>query len=473
MLRKAVLIFAGNATASLLLLLRSLLVGRMISVGDFGIAATFALAMAVVEMLSTLGLQQQIVQARDGDEPRLQSALQGFHLLRGVISSLLLLTLAGPIATFMGVPEVAWAYRVMALVPLLGGLTHFDIHRLSRGMNFRPMILSNTLPALGSVLALFVLAIWFGDYRVMLFAILIQAALAALTSHILAERTYRIRLDRKVMLRSLRFGWPLFLNGILLFLVFQGDKIIVGRELGMAPLALLSMGFTLTLAPTLLISRSAQNFFLPQLSAAQDDPVRFERLATVVMQTVLILGLAMLVGITLIGGPFVMLALGERYAALPPLLVWLALMQAIRVFKVGSSIVALSRGQTGNAMIANLSRAVTLPVAWYAAIHGSDLETIIWIGIAGELVGLVISFALIYLRLPLSPRRMALPAAGAALVLVVAMLHGAIGPAGDMGRFPPLWVWAGFALSGVLTLWTMRDLRLYVGKRGSPKGTPK
>jgi O-antigen/teichoic acid export membrane protein len=470
MFRKAALIFSGNAATSVLLLIRSLLVGRMISVADFGIAATFALAMAVVDMLSTLGLQQQIVQARDGDDPRLQSALQGFHLLRGVISCLLLLLLAGPIADFMGVPEVAWAYRVMALVPLCYGLTHYDIHRLSRSLNFLPLILSNTLPALGSVLSLFLFAVWFGDYRVMLFAILTQAALTAVTSHLLAERDYRLRLDRAVMLRSLRFGWPLLLNGILLFLVFQGDKAIVGRELGMAPLAILSMGFTLTLAPTLLFARSSQNFFLPQLSTVQDDPVRFERLATAAIQTVLVLGLAMLVGVTLVGGPFVMLVLGERYAALPPLLVWLALMQALRVFKAGSSIVALSRAQTGNAMIANLTRAVTLPLAWYAAIRGSGLETIIWIGIAGEFAGLVISFALIYLRLPLSPRRMALPAAGAALVLAVAMLHAATGPSEAMGRFPPLWVWVGFALSGGLMLWTMRDLRRYVGRKRTGGG---
>jgi O-antigen/teichoic acid export membrane protein len=470
MFRKAALIFSGNAATSVLLLIRSLLVGRMISVADFGIAATFALAMSVVNMLSTLGLQQQIVQARDGDDPRLQSALQGFHLLRGVISCLLLLLLAGPIADFMGVPEVAWAYRVMALVPLCYGLTHYDIHRLGRSLNFLPLILSNTLPALGSVLSLFVLAVWFGDYRVMLFAILAQAALTAATSHLLARRAYRLRLDRAAMLRSLRFGWPLLLNGILLFLVFQGDKAIVGRELGMAPLAILSMGFTLTLAPTLLIDRSTQNFFLPQLSAVQDDPVRFERLATAAIQTVLVLGLAMLVGVTLFGGPFVMLVLGERYAELPPLLVWLALMQALRVFKAGSSIVALSRAQTGNAMIANLSRAVTLPLAWYAAIHGSGLETIIWIGITGEVAGLVISFALIYLRLPLSPRRMIGPVAGVGAVLAVAMLHAATGPAEAAGRLPPLWVWAGFALSGALTLWTMADLRRYVGRKRTGGG---
>ncbi len=470
MLRKAALIFAGNATGSALLLLRNLLVARMIPVADFGVAATFALAMSVVEMLSALGLQQQIVQARDGDDPRFQAALQGFHLLRGAIAALLLVLLAGPLADFMGVPDVAWAYRVMALVPLLNGLVHFDIYRLSRGMEFRPMVLSGTLPPLVSVLSLYLLAVWFGDYRVMLYAILVQAGMVVAASHLVARRAYRLRLDSGVMARSLRFGWPLLLNGILLFLVFQGDKIIVGRELGMEDLAILSMGFTLTLAPTQLFARSAQSLFLPRLSAAQDEPERFQNLAMAAMQAVMVLGLVMLVGITLLGGPFVTLVLGERYAALPVLLIWLALMQAIRVFKAGSAIVALSRGQTTNAMIANLSRAVTLPLAWYAAVQGSDLATIIWIGIGGEIAGLVIAFAQLFWRLPLSPRRMALPAAGAAAALAVSVVYAVLIPAEAAGGFPPLWVWAGFALFGTGMVWTMRDLRRYLGRRLSQVG---
>lgn len=470
MFRKAALIFAGNATASALLLLRSLLIGRMIPVADYGIAATFALAMAIVDMLSVLGLQQQIVQARDGDEPDFQAAVQGFHLLRGLFSALLLLALSGPIAAFLGVPEVAWAYRVMAFVPLLNGLTHFDVYRLSRGMNFVPMVVNGTVPALVSLLSVFALAVWFGDYRVMLFAILAQAAVRLATSHLVARRPYRLRLDRAVMARNLRFGWPLLLNGILLFLVFQGDKLIVGRELGMEALAILAMGYTLTLTPTQLIARSVQSLFLPALSAARDDPERFERLSMTVIQVVMALGLILLVGITLLGGPFVMLALGTRYAALPPLLGLIAVMQVIRVFKAASAIVALSRGHTANAMIANLSRAVTLPLAWYAALRGAELATVVWIGIGGEVAGLAISFALIFLRLPLSPRPMLLPAVGALAVLGVALLHGALTPAALAGRLPPPWVLLAALAAWGGMFWTMRDLRGYLDKTRQQRG---
>ena len=152
MFRTAFLILSGNAAASLVLLVRNLAVARMISVEDYGIAATFALVVSLLEMASALGLQQQIVQSKEGDDPDFQAALQGFQLMRGLMSGLALFLLAGPVADFMNVPEVAWAYRVVALIPVLNAFQHFDIHRLNRDMVFGPMLLTRLAPAVVSLL---------------------------------------------------------------------------------------------------------------------------------------------------------------------------------------------------------------------------------------------------------------------------------------------------------------------------------
>ena len=204
----------------------------MIPVADYGVAATFALAMGVVEMASTLGLQQQIIQAKEGDDPRFQAALQGFQLLRGVISGAVLFAVAGPFARFLGIPEVIWAYQILAVVPILNALQHFDIHRLNRHMRFGPLLMTGTVPATAALALAWPLAVWFGDWQVMLWSIIAQAAIGALTSHLMAERPYQLVWDRTVISGSLRFGWPLLVNAILMFLVFQGDKLIVSRALG-------------------------------------------------------------------------------------------------------------------------------------------------------------------------------------------------------------------------------------------------
>lgn len=462
MFKSALLILSGNAFGSLMLLVRNLIVARLISVEDYGIAATFAISMAIVEMITALGLHQLIVQDSKGNDPALQAGLQGFHLLRGLFSSCLLFLLAGPIARFLGIPEVIWAYQMLALIPAMNGLMHFDIYRMQRQMNYLPSILSSSIPAFLSVLLIWPLFSLFTDYRVMLFSVLAQTAMAVATSHVMAERPYRLTLDAAIMARAFGFGWPLLLNNVLLFAVFQGDKLIVGHELGLATLGIFAMGFTLTLTPTLVAAKSAQSFFLPQLSASKADPARLFHLSMATLQTSIVNGLLVVFVIVLIGGPVVLFLLGDKYASLVPYLTWLAILQALRVFKAGSSVVALAQGQTSNAMIANLCRAASLGVAWYVTAHGGDLFAIIWIAIAGEAVGYPVSLALVYYRLKLPLKPMALPVLLTVATLGAAGLHAHLA---NTGAPHQAWVLAGMGLLFALSLATMRDLRHYILKR--------
>lgn len=426
MLRKALLIVSGNAAASLLLFARNLIVARLIPVEDYGVASTFAIAMAVVEMASQLGLHQLIVQAKDGDDPHFQAALQGFQVLRGVISGIVLFLAAGLLADLMNIPDVAWAYQVMAVVPVLNALQHFDIHRLNRTMRFWPVILTGGVPALVSLAALYPLAIWFNDFRVMLYALVVQAVLGALTSHLTAERTYRLVLDRAIMARSLRFGWPLLVNGFLLFAVYQGDKMIVGRELGMAPLAIFSMGVTLTLTPTLVLGKSAQNFFLPQLgrfaAIREEDPAPFERAAQAMLQATLLSGCLLVVAILALGPVFVSLALGEKYAALIPLLAWFAIQQGIRSFRSGPNVIALACDDTLNAMLSNIVRVASLPIAWWVIVNGGSVPNLLLIAIVAEILGFWVSMALAGRNLGLSFRSSRPALALSALLMLAAAL---------------------------------------------------
>ncbi|MGY9046363.1 hypothetical protein P775_05675 [Puniceibacterium antarcticum] len=463
MLRSALVILSGNAAASLLLLARNLIVARLIPVADYGIAATFAIAMAVVEMMSQLGLQQQIVQAKNGEDPRFQAALQGFQVLRGVIAGIALFALAGPLADFMNVPQAAWAYQVMALVPVLNAFTHFDVHRLNRSMVFLPVILTGAVPALLSVLAVWPLAMVYGDYRVMLYAIVVQALMTAVTSQLVARRPYRLVLDRAVMTQSLRFGWPLLVNGILLFGVFNGDKMIVGRELGMETLAIFAMGFSLTLTPTLVMAKSAQNFFLPQISVVDrttpEGAARFTHLSLVTMQVSLLNGAILVLAIILVGGPVVHLLLGTKYAALLALMGPLAVMQALRVAKAGGAIVALADGRTGNAMQSNLARVATLPLAWYVITQGAGLGIVILIATLGELFGFALSLYLVRRTSGVALLRMLGPVLFSGIFFALALVLPALGSLPD-------WVLpVGLTLGIALTVLSMKDLLRYVMRR--------
>lgn len=411
MYKKALMLVSGNAFGSALSLVRNLVVARIVSPEDYGIAATFAISMSIVEMFSYLGLQQLMVVDRDADSPRFQAASQGFQVLRGVISAGLLLLIAGPYARFLGIGHVTWAFQVVALIPLMNGLQHFDQHRLKRHLNFRASVITTAVPPLLSVLALIPLAMIYSDYRIMLYAIFVQAIAMVTVTHLVAERRYSIVFDPGLMRRAMVFGWPLLLNGILLFAVFNGEKLIVGRELGMAALAIFSMGFTLTLTPTLVLASSLQTFFVPLLSRARDNHHGFQLLGTATVEAGLVIGVLLVLATSLLGGPVVHLLLGTKYDALLPILVQLAVLQAIRVSKSGSSIVALSKERTGNAIAGNLPRVLAIPVAWFIVSHTGDVLSVIIVGILAETCGFFIGLYLSRQRAGLHTRPLMLPVA--------------------------------------------------------------
>ncbi len=451
MFRKALLLLSSNVLVSVLSLARNLLVARLIPLEDYGVAATFAVILALIQMSSQLGLQQQIVQSKDGDDPHFQAGLQGFHLLRSVLAFGLLLLLGGVFADLMGQPQAALAYHVLAFVPLLRAMQHFDMPRMNRQMNFLPGVMVRTVPMIITLALTWPLAVWLNDYWVMLYLILIQSALSAALSHFFAERRWRVVFDRKIIAGSVKFGWPLLTNNILLFLVFNGDRIIISRELGASTLAIFSMGLTLTLTPTLVFARSAQSFFLPQLSKLDVKGAgreRFRQLASVVIELVLLASLVFTLGVTLVGGPIVLFLLGEKYAPLLPFLNLFAISQGLRMLKIGPAIVALSVGRTGNAMIGNSLRLVTLPLVWWVAVTTGDLRVILLLMVAGELAGCALALGILWWHAPLRrgelviTHLMAIPLFGTVTYL-------SFTPAG-LGELPAIGGWTGLPLILIL-----------------------
>ena len=458
MFKKLLMLFSGSSAGTVIAFLRTILIARVISVEDFGIASTLLLVVMVTGLLSNLGMQKMIVQARDGDDVAFQHGLQGFQALRALASAGLLLLLAGPMARFLGNDDLVWAYQLMALSPLMGALTHFDIQRLQRRMRFGPLLIVNLVPPLLSILLVLPLDWIFGDYRVMLFTILGASLMRMIGSHLVAERPFRMSFDPEIMRRSLSFGWPMLLNGIFLALVIQGEKLIVGRELGMATLAIFTMGTSLLQAPASSAGAALNQFLLPQLSAVQDDDPRFQRMAMVAIQAKLFIGICLALGVVMLGEPLVLLALGPEYRPVVHLLVVFAVVEITRSSRTCTSLVALARGKTGNGLASNLPRVLSLPVSWYALSQGAELVTVLVIAFSAELLGLAVGLWVMHRRARIALRPIALNIASFLLFLAAMVLHGPLDAETGLFGLPGMAVTAllaGTALASMALMWSL------------------
>jgi O-antigen/teichoic acid export membrane protein len=400
-IRGGTLLSASQALTLSLAFVRNVILVRMLSVEDMGVAALLGLTVALFDMMSDLNLGTMLIQADDGDDPELQATGHSIMFIRAVGSAALLLVLAWPMAALFGVPEARWAFVVLALIPLLKGISNLDLARLQRQMDFRAVV---TVDVASQVLLLVVawpLARWFKSYTAILGILILQAALYAIGSHLVARRRFSVAWHRQSGARMISFGWPLLVNGLLMFCIFQGDRFIIGAAQRLFPstgysltdLGVYSVAFALALLPVTALAKVGSSLFLPILSQVKHDTCRFERRYRLCLQ-VACLTSALFAGTMLVLGDRLILGLyGQKYKAATEFFGLLVVMQAIRMIRVAPTLAAISRGDTRNGMFANIARASALVAVCVAAAVHADLRWIAAAGIAGEVLALGCSLA--------------------------------------------------------------------------------
>ena len=367
---------------------RNAILGHWLAKGDFGIAALITLTLQLVEILSDLAADRLIVQDADGEAPCLMATLHTVQVARGVLLALVLF-IAGPfVAALFAVPAAAAALQVMAVVPLLKGFQHLDVRRSQRRLDNRAFAIVEAAPqVLALALTVPVLLAWPG-FGVVVWLALAQALAAVALSHALAERRYAIALDRAVLVRLARFSWPIWLSAIPLVAVYQGDRLIVGRVLGIEALAAYSAVFMLAMVPGLLAAKVGQSLMLPLLAEVRDAPDRLAARYRAMVAIVVAWAAAYLAGFVVAGGALSALAFGSNYTGLGALAGWLALMWAVRMVQAVPGMALMTLGDTRPLLTAGTLRALPLLPAGLAAMAGHGLEVIAGIGVAGEIASL-------------------------------------------------------------------------------------
>jgi len=420
---------------------RNIIIARMITPKDYGIAATFAMTYALLDMISNLAAEMLLIQAPDGNEPRFQQTAQLLQAFRGLINAALIFACAGPVARLFGIPETRWAFQCVALIPFLRAFTHLDVNRIQRGMRYGPSIRVDIATNLITTLACIPLAIWLRNYSAMLWVLVLQAAVYVIGTHVVAQRTYGWVWDRKYMARIFGFGWPLLINGFLMYVILQGDGVIIGASrrlfahshFTLTDLGMYSVAFSLTMAPTMLVANVSTSIFLPLLSRVQGRREQLARNYAICAEIVAFMAALIGIPFAIAGRPAITLIYGQKYAAAGEVIGWLAAMWAVRVVRVAPTLGAMASGDTRNAMLSNIARTLALPGVVAVAAAGLGLKWIAVCGFGGELLALAVSVRRLQRREHLGIGKCIKPFAVAASATLMAVL---LVPRWDVSAWP-------------------------------------
>lgn len=384
------LLSVGLVLVSVCGLIRSILIARSISVEDYGVAAAILATLALVQMATDVATSKQMLQDPDGGSDTFLAAVHALSLTRGLICGVMMYLLAGPAATFFGLPEALYAFQLVALAPVLSCFIHYDYRALQRQSIHRPAVAVDTLPhIIVTVLVVPVLIIW-PDYRTAIFVCLGQYGLWILISHAQARRAYRISFDSVLLMRMVVFAWPLMLSGVLMYGIFQGDKYVIGYFFDAKVLGYYALAFTFFLVPGLTLHHLYNGLILAVVSRAFKEQQGFERVCSLVWSSLLIICGIYLVFCLSFGSSVVVLIFGSKYAAVADVIPWLSMMVGIRILRIQPSILTLAVAYPKGELLANLARSIAIPLSILGASIGYGIVFVAAAAFFGEALALMV-----------------------------------------------------------------------------------
>ncbi|MGH9355786.1 MAG: oligosaccharide flippase family protein, partial [Terriglobia bacterium] len=140
---------------------------------------------------------------------------------------------------------------------------------------------------------------------------------------------------RRTGIRSMmRFGGTLTLNGIIVYVASNFEKVLLGRFWGAGALGLYGRAFQLVNIPTDNLNSSAGEVAFSALSRLQDDPRRLRNYFLKGYSMILALTVPATIGCALFAGDIILVILGPKWKAAAPIFRFLA--PTILVFAIAN-----------------------------------------------------------------------------------------------------------------------------------------
>ena len=305
----------GSQVASLALRTGALVVlARLLGPKDFGLVGMVTAFTGVLTWFRDFGLSAAAVQRSDITRDQ-HSTLFWINVLLGALLALVTLAAAPAIAAFYHEPRLFWVAAVLGTAFLFNavGIQHSAL--LQRQMRFTAMaVISVVSLMVGTAIAIGGAAIGYGYWA--LVAKSVTTPLVASIGFWLATGWVPGMPRRRAGIRSMmHFGGTLTLNGIIAYIAFNADKVMIGRFLGVDAIGIYGRGFQLVSIPTDNLNSAVGEVAFSALSRLQNDPARLRSYFLKGFSFVLGLTLPITIACALFADDVVLVLLGPKWQA--------------------------------------------------------------------------------------------------------------------------------------------------------------
>ncbi|PTW48569.1 O-antigen/teichoic acid export membrane protein [Sphingomonas faeni] len=314
-----------------------------------------------VELLTDVGIEQNIIHHRDGLDRQFRDTAWTLQLLRGVLLSLVFLIAAPFLAHAYGID--VRIFLVAALSPMIGGAHSTAIFVLVKQMEVRRRNLFELSCEALAFAVQVALAAWLRSVWAPVIGLVLAVAIRSALSYLLPDPGQRLRFDRDVVRRIIHFGKWIAITSLVMYAATNLDRLYLGR---VAPLALLGIyGIARAIAelPTTLARRMSYQIIFPALASVSEGDRAGQMAAIAGSRAVFTLGVCAALALAAsVADGLILVIYDPRYQAAS----WmLSVLLGGAVFAVLSNLneaLLLSAGRPFYASVANMMRLATLAV---------------------------------------------------------------------------------------------------------------
>jgi O-antigen/teichoic acid export membrane protein len=417
--------------ANFVLRLGSLMVlARLLGPKDFGLVGMVPAFTGVLTLFRDFGLSAAAIQRSTVTEEQL-STLFWINILVGALLALVAIAMAPFIAAFYHEPRLVMVTVVLATGFLFNaiGVQHGAL--LQRQMRFTDLAVINTVSLIiGTAIAIGGAKAGYGYWA--LVAMTVALPIATTIGCWLTAGWVPGMPRRRTGIRSMmRFGGALTLNGLIIYIASNFEKVLLGRFWGVDALGIYGRAYQLANIPTENLNSAAGEVAFSALSRLQDEPRRLKSYFLKGYSLVLAMTLPVTVLCALFANDIIFAILGPKWMAAAPIFRLLA--PTMLVFAIAnplawllSSLGLVERSLKMGLVIAPLmivSYVIGLPYGPRGVAFAYSAVMVLWLipVIAWSVYGTVVSFRDVLLAVS---RPLAASVLAAALAFAVRMAYG-------------------------------------------------
>jgi O-antigen/teichoic acid export membrane protein len=310
-------------------LISTLILVRLLSPVDFGIAGMAGSFIFMTEMLTAFSFDVALIQKRDTTAEHYHSAWT-LNVLLGLSITVLMVATATGIAGFYKRPELFWVVCALALGPLISGCENIGVVAFRKEMRFRREFAFQLSRKVVGFLVVVPLAYYLRNYWALVAGILASKLAGTLASYLV--HPFRPHLLLIKVRGLLGFSKWLLVNNFVCFLKERSSDFVIGRVLGAAPLGVYNISYEIALMPTSELSAPINRALLPGFSRIAHDADAMRAAYRNAMGLLALIAVPVAIGIYAVAPYLIPTLLGSK---------WLAAVELIEILAFNGGLLLL------------------------------------------------------------------------------------------------------------------------------------